>query len=167
MNVDYFRKLVDYNYWGHKRVWESVMALSETQFTQPHAYSVGSVHNQIVHTMEIEWLWYQRLQGEGNAKTSPASMYPTRELIRQRWSEIEAAWRGYVATLSPSSLNTPVVYVSLSDNNTHHTPLWAAIMTYLNHGTDHRAQTLALIYQLGGQTVEQDIVFYSWEKLER
>jgi uncharacterized damage-inducible protein DinB len=166
VNVDYFRKLVDYNYWAHRRVWDCVTPLTEAQFTQPHDYSMGSLHRQLVHTMEIEWLWLRRIQGEREAKTTPATAYPSRESIRQRWHEIEAAWRGYVATLSNTQLNEPVVYVSLSDNCEHHTPLWVAIMTYINHGTDHRAQILALIHALGGKTVEQDIVFYAWERLE-
>jgi uncharacterized damage-inducible protein DinB len=117
--------------------------------------------------MEVEWLWLRRIQGEREAKLSPASVYPTREAIRNRCDEIEAAWRGFAATLSDTELNKPVIYISLSDNNEHRTPLWVSIMTVLNHGTDHRAQTLALIHTLGGQTIEQDIVFYSWQKLEQ
>ncbi len=36
-------------------------------------------------------------------------------------------------------------------------------MQVINHGTDHWAQTLALIHQVGGQTLEQDFIFYAWE----
>jgi uncharacterized damage-inducible protein DinB len=34
----------------------------------------------------------------------------------------------------------------------------------VNHGTDHRAQMLRLIGDYGGQTFEQDIIFYLREK---
>jgi uncharacterized damage-inducible protein DinB len=36
----------------------------------------------------------------------------------------------------------------------------------INHGTDHRAQILAMLNQLGGETVEQDLIFYLREKAE-
>jgi uncharacterized damage-inducible protein DinB len=38
-----------------------------------------------------------------------------------------------------------------------------SLMQILNHSTDHRAQILSLIHQLGGATIAQDLIFYSWE----
>ena len=63
MNAERFRKLFDYNYWAHRRVWECVESLSESQFVQPCDYSVGSIHDQEVHTMSAEWLWLSRING--------------------------------------------------------------------------------------------------------
>ncbi|PJF26553.1 MAG: hypothetical protein CUN52_15675 [Phototrophicales bacterium] len=39
-----------------------------------------------------------------------------------------------------------------------------ALVQVANHSTDHRAQTLAGLHQLGATTVEQDYLFYLWEK---
>ncbi len=43
-------------------------------------------------------------------------------------------------------------------------PLWESLYQVLNHSTDHRAQTLAQIYRVGGETIAQDFVYYTWEK---
>ncbi len=166
MHVDYLRTLLDYNYWAHRRVWECAASLAPAAVTQAHDYSIGSIHDQLVHTMAAEQLWLERLKGNQRATLvgSPA-LYPTLEAIFQRWNEIERDWRAYLETLPETALDDDVVYISISDSKEHHTPRWMAIMTILNHGTDHRAQILALIHARGGKTVAQDIVFYGWERL--
>jgi uncharacterized damage-inducible protein DinB len=34
----------------------------------------------------------------------------------------------------------------------------------VNHGTDHRAQVLRILYELGAPTFEQDIMEYLWHR---
>lgn len=163
MNAQYFRRLFDYNYWAHRRVWSCVVQLSEEQFSQPSDYSVGSVHEQLVHTMEAEWLWLTRVLGNSVPRLAPASEYPTRHAIRARWDFIETEWRAYVSVLKDDDLSKLVEFESISDHTQRRMILWEALAHLLNHGTDHRAQTLARIHQVGGKTIEQDIAFYAWE----
>lgn len=168
MRVEYLRTLLDYNYWAHRRVWECAASLSPEALTQAHDYSIGSIHAQLVHTMAAEQLWLERLKGNQRATLiGDPALYPTLEAITQHWRSIEQDWRSYLETLSETALDDDVVYISISDGKEHHTPRWMAIMTILNHGTDHRAQILALIHARGGKTVAQDIVFYGWDRLEQ
>ena len=37
------------------------------------------------------------------------------------------------------------------------------LLHMVNHGTDHRAQILARLHELGAETVEQDLMLYLWE----
>lgn len=163
MNAQYFQRLLDYNYWAHSRVWDCVLLLTEEQFTRPSDYSVGSVHDQIVHTMEAEWLWLTRVLGNSVARLAPASEYPTRDLIRARWDFVEAEWRKYINALKDENLSQTVEFESISDHTIRKMALWESLAHLLNHSTDHRAQTLALIHQVGGKTIEQDIAFYAWK----
>jgi uncharacterized damage-inducible protein DinB len=164
MNASYFRRLFDYTYWAHRRVWECVMALSEEQFTRPCDYSIGSVHEQVVHTMAVEWVWLERVRGVSPEALFAAQDYSTREVVRAKWDEIEAGWRAYLDGVDDAQLNELLVYTSIKGRARRETPLVEVLAHVVNHGTDHRAQTLALIHQLGGKTLEQDIVFYLWEK---
>ena len=43
--------------------------------------------------------------------------------------------------------------------------LWQALLHVANHGTDHRAQILRLLHDLGVETVSQDYIFYIYEHL--
>lgn len=163
MNADYFRKLFDYNFWAHRRVWDCAMQLNDEQFTRHSDYSIGSVHQQIAHTIGAEWLWLQRLKGVSPEAVPGAEAYPTREMMRAAWDQVEVDWRDYLNELTDADLNTTKTYISVTLKEQRQNELWLILAHVVNHSTDHRAQTLAQIYQVGGATIAQDLIFYSWE----
>lgn len=164
MNIELIRTLYEYNYWAHKLVWhESVMTLSDAAFEQPLDYSWGTIKAQIVHTMSAEWMWFQRIGG-----TSPESMFdpadfPDRTAIRARWDTIEHDIRAYVAALDDATLAGTFTYTTTS-GKTYTQKVGEILLHVVNHGTDHRAQTLAMLHQLGAPTVEQDFIFFLRER---
>jgi len=38
--------------------------------------------------------------------------------------------------------------------------MWQLLTHVANHGTDHRAQTFAMLHQMGAPTLEQDIILF-------
>lgn len=139
------------------------MELPEESYFRPCHYSIGSVHQQIVHTLGAEWLWLQRLRGETPDPFIHSDVCPTRQDARRRWDTIESAWRVFAADLTDEQLDRPLVYLSIKGNQRRQQVFWECMEQIINHSTDHRAQTLALIHQLGGRTIEQDFVLYTWE----
>lgn len=163
MNLDYIRTLYDYNYWAHRKVWDCAATLTEEQFTRDLGYSWKSIRGQLVHVMGAEWLWFQRLRGTSPGGLPAEANYPTREAIRQEWDTIETDVRGYVNALTNESLATAIDYRTTS-GKPQSQPKWQILLHVVNHGTDHRAQILAMLYQLGAPTVEQDLLFYFREQ---
>lgn len=157
-------RLFDYNFWAGRRVWARVVKLSAEQFTQPSDYSIGSVHDQVVHTMEVEWLWLRRMQSLPPDPFLTPADYPTYESIRTRWDAVEAAWWAYLNALPEGELAGILTYTSRTDGKVYSTPVWESLYQILNHSTDHRSQTLAQIHRVGGETIAQDFVYYTWEK---
>jgi uncharacterized damage-inducible protein DinB len=43
--------------------------------------------------------------------------------------------------------------------------LWQVLLHVVNHGTDHRAQILRLLNDLGVKTGHQDYIFYVYDNL--
>jgi uncharacterized damage-inducible protein DinB len=41
--------------------------------------------------------------------------------------------------------------------------LWQVLLHIVNHGTDHRAQLLRILHDLGVKTVSQDYIFYVYD----
>ena len=41
-------------------------------------------------------------------------------------------------------------------------PAWQVLVHLVNHGTDHRAQMLRILHDLGAPTFDQDFVLYRW-----
>ena len=163
MNSAYFRRMIDYTYWAHRQVWGCIIELSDEQYTRPCDYSVGSAHEQVVHTMGAEWLWLQRVRGVAPDPFLQPEDYPTRHNVRVRWDQVEEGWRAFARELSDDQLDRVIEYISINGNTKRTQPLWEGLAQIINHATDHRAQTLALIHAVGGRTIAQDFVFYTWE----
>ena len=153
----------DYNYWAHRRVWECILTLSDEQFTHNLGYSLGSIHAQVVHVMSGEWVWLTRLRGYMPTAMLKTEAYPTREAVRARWDEIEADVRGYLPTLTAVQMNETLTYRTMTGGELQNR-YGEILLHVINHGTDHRAQILAMLHQLGAPTVEQDLIFYLREK---
>jgi len=58
MNASHYRRLVDYNYWAHRRVWDCVTPLTDEQFRRPSDYSIGSLHQLGGRTLEQDFIFY-------------------------------------------------------------------------------------------------------------
>ncbi|PJF40302.1 MAG: hypothetical protein D6737_09785 [Chloroflexi bacterium] len=163
MNLDSIHLMYRYNYWAWARVWACVDTLSDAQFSQDVGYSMRSVHGQLVHAMSAEALWFSRLQGTSWRSMYKNEDYPTRDAIRTKWREVEAEVWHYLNKLTPDDLNETFTYRTMSGVEYTDSRLQVLIHV-VNHATDHRAQTLATIHQVGGETVEQDLIFYLREK---
>ena len=163
MNAAYFRRMIDYSYWAHRQVWGCIIKLTDEQFTRPSDYSIGSIHQQVVHTMDSEWLWLRRVRGEQPDPVITTDAYPTREKVRARWDEVEVGWKEFTAGLTDQQVMQTIEYTSVNGIVKRSQPMWEGLAQIVNHATDHRAQTLALIHQVGGETLAQDFIFYSWE----
>jgi uncharacterized damage-inducible protein DinB len=164
VNVEAYRSLFEYNRWANARVWKCVMALSDDQFNEPSDYSFGSVQQQIVHTMDAESLWQKRLIGiSPPAFLNPAD-YPLRSMIRAEWDIVDEDMVAWLDKLTEAKLEEDLEFRSINGDAIRHMPVWQALQHIVNHSTDHRAQTLAQIHRVGGPTVAQDLVFYTWEQ---
>jgi uncharacterized damage-inducible protein DinB len=113
--------------------------------------------------MGAEELWLSRINGVSPKGLPAPEAYPTREAIRTHWDKVEAHIRAFLDSVDDAKRAQVVQYNDLSGN-----PRQAALVDILmhlaNHGTDHRSQMLALLHQLGGRTLAQDAIYYTWEK---
>jgi uncharacterized damage-inducible protein DinB len=155
---NYIQTMIEYNYALYDRVWESIMQLREEQFVQEADYAHGSVRNQMVHVAMIDTRWRRGLQGDPDARfiTFEPADYPNRAAVRALWDESAQAMLGYVAGLEEQQLEAAVPGMD--------EPAWKVLAHVVNHGTDHRAQILRLLHDLGAPTFSQDFMIYLWER---
>lgn len=159
MNKETLCELADYHIWANNRVWDCVMALAEAQFYEPLSYSVGSIHNQVVHTMSAEWIWLARLKGEMPTAMLRPQDYPTRADVWNYWQAISQELRAHIQQQPEATFYDAFAY-RMTNGNTGQHRRGQILLQVFNHGTDHRAQILAMIHTLGGPTIEQDYLFY-------
>jgi uncharacterized damage-inducible protein DinB len=160
MNANAFRHFYNYHFTENRKIWDTyITSLSHEQFTQNVDYSRGSVRNQIVHLMSVDDTWFSGLRGvEFPIPFNPAN-FDDREIIRAHWDNVEQNMRDYLATLKDDMLFTK----PFEDGEDKDLILWQVLLHVVNHGTDHRAQILKLLNDLGFKTVSQDYIFYVYD----
>lgn len=157
-SVETFRTLYGYHHAAWRRIWEIVAGLSEEQYTRSMGYSHGSIADQMFHAAQVDTAWLlglRQVQGATRTPLNPAH-YPTREALRARWEETAQAWDDYLAGLSDADL--AAILPGMGG------PVWHVLLHVANHGTDHRAQTLRFLHDLGAPTFPQDMIFFLWPR---
>ena len=160
MNADDFRYFYDYHFAENRSIWNNyVMPLSQEKFIQDVNYSVGSVRNQLVHLMRVDDNWFKEIQGIDIPDWPDPTSFDDRDAIHTRWDTIEQMMRAYLANLRDDMLHQKPV----PDGEDKDLMLWQILLHVVNHGTDHRAQLLRLLNDLGVTTGPQDYIFYVYD----
>ncbi|MBK8127998.1 MAG: DinB family protein [bacterium] len=144
-------------------MWDNyVSTLSYDLFTQGADYSHGSIRNQILHLMDVDDAWFSELRGVEPSEPQPPTATDDREIIRARWDSIEQHIRTYLAELQDEMLFDKPIVEPEEDKDL---VVWQVLLHVANHGTDHRAQLLRLLNDLGVKTESQDYMFYVYDNL--
>jgi uncharacterized damage-inducible protein DinB len=159
MNADAFRHFFGYHFSENRNLWDThVQSLSDEQFTQVVGYSHGSVRNQIVHLMSVDDAWFSGLRGVDIPDSLDAAVVD-RNSIRAYGDAVEQRMRDYLADLRDGMLFEK----PFAEGEDKDLILWQVLLQVANHGTDHRAQLLRLLNDLGVKTVSQDYIFYAYD----
>jgi uncharacterized damage-inducible protein DinB len=158
MNADAFRHFYNYHFAENRKIWDQyVRPLSVEQFTRPVSYSHGSVRDQIVHLMSVDEIWFSELRGVEPSELFPPTDSDDRDVIRAHWDRVEQRMRDFLADLQDDMLFSKPIEEPEEDKDLI---VWQVLLHVVNHGTDHRAQLLRLLNDLGVRTESQDYIFY-------
>jgi len=160
MNAHAFRHFYAYHFSENRQLWARyVISLSYEQFTQNVDYSIGSVRDQILHLISVDDIWFSLLCGREIPEWLNPTEFDNRTLIRAYWDNVEQNMRDYLAKLQDDMLFEK----PFAEGEDKDLILWQVLLHVGNHGTDHRAQLLRLLNDLGVKTTSQDYVFYAYD----
>jgi uncharacterized damage-inducible protein DinB len=161
MNADAFRHFYNYHFAANRKIWDRYIAsLSEEHFTQKVDYSHGSVRDQIVHVISCDETWFSGLRGVDIPESLNPADFHDRESIRAYWDNLEQTMRDYLGKLKDTML-----FEKPLEGEDKDLIVWQVLLHVVNHGTDHRAQILRLLNDVGVKTEYQDYIFYVYENI--
>ncbi len=162
MNAEAFRYFFEYHFSENRKLWDMyVTQLTQELFSQDIPYSHGSVRNQLVHIMNTDTTWFNELRGMLSFELPEPSEFTDRSLLRTNWDNVERDMRAYMAILQDETLFTrPILFEE--DKNLI---VWQVLLHVVNHATDHRAQLLRDLHDLGLKTGPQDFIFYVFDHM--
>ena len=161
MNADAFRHFYNYHFAENRKVLEHVASLTFEQFTQKVDYSRGSVREQLVHLIDAEDVWFSELRGVEPADPLPdTGEIDDRDAIRAFLDTVEKNSRAYLDKLQDELLFTKPIKEPEEDQIL---TVWQVLLHVANHATDHRAQLLRVLHDLGVETKYQDYIFHVYD----
>jgi uncharacterized damage-inducible protein DinB len=161
MNVQAFRHFYNYHFAENRKILEYVSVLTFEQFTQKVDYSRGSIREQLVHLIDVEDVWISELRGAQPSEPLPETTdVDDREAIRSLRDAVEQNTRAYLAKLQDDQLFSKPISDPEEDKDLI---VWQVLLHVVNHATDHRAQLLRALHDLGVDTKSQDYIFYAYE----
>jgi len=129
---------------------ECLAVLSDAQLDRNLGYSHKSVRAQLGHLMMASKYWLDRAFGTD---------------LDAGVQTLFAAGVDLAADVSDAQLMEPVEYRT-SQGREAANIRWELLWHLVNHNTDHRAQTLAMLHELDAPTFEQDLMIYFWALAE-
>lgn len=158
MDLTSLKNLVDYHYWANRRMMEVVDTLSPEQFTRNVVGGLSTIQATVAHLIgadEVFLAWFQGQPGPTQKPEAP----PNPAAARERWSRVEARFRGFLGELSDGDVLRPIT-VHLRKAGPVQLPLWQVILQVINHGTHHRGQITTMLRQVGAVPVGTDLILY-------
>ena len=114
----------------------------------------------VCHLMDVDDVWFSELQGVEPLEPAPAAQGDDRATLRARWDTIEQRVHAYLAALQDETLHTQPIQEPEEDRALR---VWQVLLHVVNHDTDHRAQLLRSLHDLGLETSSQDYIFYVYD----
>jgi uncharacterized damage-inducible protein DinB len=111
--------------------------------------------------MSVDDAWFSGLRGVEIPEPLDPANFDDRRIIRTHWDNVERNMRQFLAELRDDMLSER----PFEDAEDKDLILWQVLLHVANHGTDHRAQLLRLLSDLGVKTTSQDYIFYVYDNL--
>lgn len=160
MNVNDLKTLYDYNYWARDRILNAAANLPDQLIIAPTSLYYGSLLGNLVHILNAEWIWRLRCQ-EGFSPTSFTLEEKITDLesLELASKEEETLMRAFLASVQDEDLLKPVYYKRMKGQEQTNL-LWHILVHIVNHGTQHRAETAALLTEYGQSPGDIDFIIY-------
>ncbi len=166
-------RLFDYLYWMRDRILAQVAALPPGAFTSPDTVTTRDLRATLVHELDVEWSWRERLiRGRwpersglepGRADPEPEldpSDFPTVETLAMHWRRDEAAMRTWLGGLTTDALAGPP-----SNEPDARFPLWVFGLHVVSHGVQQLREAAVLLSRAGRPPGDLEFLDYADERL--
>jgi uncharacterized damage-inducible protein DinB len=151
--------LFDYNYWANRQILAAARELPDERFTAPSDITWRNLRGTLVHMLDVERSWRDRIRGESRARWDnplPEEDFPTVGALAERWERDEAAMRDWLDGLDDYAI---AAIVDLGGNDRF--PLWHFLLHIITHSAQRRRDAAILLTNAGQTPAEIDFLYYA------
>ena len=152
-----------YNTWANKKILETAKLLSEEQINKDIVSSFPSVYKTVLHLMEVENVWWERLKLAEHTTLSGWFTGNFDELSK-KLLELSQQWHDWIQ--NANEVNITHVFAYQNSKKEHFKqPVYEMLLHLFNHQTFHRGQLVTMFRQLGLDKIPPtDFIVFSRSK---
>ena len=150
-------ELLRYKAWANEVLFAALAKVSEQELTAPQPIVFGSLLRTLNHTYSMDLVWQANLEGRphGFKTRNPPTSPPLPEL-REAQKQIDAWYVAYAGKLSPADEEQAVNFTFIGGGPAALTRR-GILLHVVNHGTYHRGNVAAMMYQIGAVPPSTDL----------
>jgi uncharacterized damage-inducible protein DinB len=153
-------ELLRYKAWANDVLFASLAKLPESELAAPRQIVFGSILRTLNHTYAMDQVWQANLEGRPHGFTTrnPPTSPPFAEL-REVQKRIDTWYIDYAGKLSEKDEEQDVHFTFIGGGPATLTRR-GILLHVVNHGTYHRGNVAAMMYQLGTPPPTTDLPVY-------
>jgi uncharacterized damage-inducible protein DinB len=134
-----------YNSWANKKIVETAATLTDEQVHKEIVSSFPSVYKTLLHMMEVENVWWQRLQLV--EQTPPGWFTGNFAALSKKLLELSQQWENWVQNANDANIDHVFAWYNLKKEYFKE-PVYKMLLHLFNHQTLHRGQLITMFRQL-------------------
>jgi uncharacterized damage-inducible protein DinB len=148
-----------YHVWATKKLLVHLKSLPREVFRKEIQSVFPSVERTLFHLYEVDALWFSRLKGEHALVDK--KMFETVEECEMDFSDLHNEILKWLGDMSDELVS---VSYTTSKGEAFENTREEILKHLVNHGTYHRGNIAAMLWQLGERGVPMDYIYYLREK---
>lgn len=150
-----------YNVWANELLLATINRLPETQHRAEVVSSFPSLYQTILHMLDAETIWWQRMKLQENITVPSMSFRGDMQELVAALLKQNKTWLQWIQQAPPHAFEHEFFY-SNSKRERFKQPVSDVLMQIFNHGSFHRGQLVSILRQLGVDKIPQtDFIVWS------
>lgn len=164
MTPESCRAMARYNRWMNAKVYAAAAELGDDERKRDVGAFFRSIHGTLNHLLVGDSVWLSRLTGVSTPagfmapgiRALDQELHADFDALRRARADTDAAIDAWASTVTDEVLAGEMRYTRRGQERAH--PCWWAAMQMFNHGTHHRGQVTALLFQAGKDPGATDLL---------
>ena len=145
---EFLQHFAAYNVWANKRLAEATISMSESALVQQVIGSFPSIRSTILHILDAESIWWQRIKLEEVIKRPSDQFTGSTKDALALLSAQNQAWKIWVEQASITEIQNKFSYRN-TRNEQFIQPVYEVLLHTFNHATYHRGQWVNQLRECG------------------
>ncbi len=160
----FFLPYAAYNLWANRILLERLASVPAGVLFKETGSSFGNIYKTIVHLMEAESIWWQRLRLQEHVQLPDNDPDKSFQVLSKKLLSLSKQWDDWVKQTNENYFTHVFGYYN-SRKEFFKQPVYEMLLHLFNHQTYHRGQIITLMRQNGIEKIPAtDFIVFSRKK---